>query len=172
MRDYTNNFKAIPKEIKLLNKINILFCWTKLFYPKFHGLKSFYLFFYFFQQRIIGFNRFVPWPVHFTSRVLYHKRIKVGKNSAPGLSNGCYIQGRNGIIMGNNVRIGPGVGIISANHKLDDYDCWEPSDPVIIGDNVWIGMNTVVLPKLKLWIANFTNKLMVYLYTYRSCGTV
>ena len=91
-------------------------------------------------------NGRVSWPVHFTSRVLYPKRISVGNGTAPGLSGSCYIQGRNGIKIGHNVRVGPGVGLISANHDLDDYDRWPESEPITIGNNVWIGMNAVVLP--------------------------
>ena len=100
----------------------------------------------FFPQKILRINGSVPWPVHFTSRVLYHKNITIGRRSAPGFSSGCYIQGRNGIVIGNNVRIGPGVGLVSADHCLDDYDRWEKTDPIVIGDNVWIAMNAVVLP--------------------------
>lgn len=146
MKDFTSNTVSIPIELKILGKINFLFFWVKYFYPNFRGLKSFYLFFYFFPQKIIGINRLVPWPVHFTSKILYHKKISVGINSAPGLSNGCYIQARNGIMIGNNFRMGPGSGLISANHDISDYDKWTKGDPIIIGDNVWLGMNVVVAP--------------------------
>lgn len=147
MNDYTNKK---PSELSFLDKIDFLFWWVKLFYPKFRGLKSYYLFFFFFPQRILGINRFVSWPTHFTSRILYGSRIKAGINTAPGLSNGCYIQGRNGIVFGNNVRIGPGVGIVSANHDPDNYDDWLPSIPIRIGDNVWIGMNSVIMPGVQI----------------------
>ncbi|MDD2941673.1 MAG: DapH/DapD/GlmU-related protein [bacterium] len=46
--------------------------------------------------------------------------------------------------------MGPGVGLISANHNLDDYDKWDVAEPIRIGDNVWIGMNAVVLPGVKI----------------------
>jgi acetyltransferase-like isoleucine patch superfamily enzyme len=42
--------------------------------------------------------------------------------------------------------MGPGVGLISANHDVNDYDSWPPAPPIVIGDNVWLGMNSVVLP--------------------------
>ena len=93
-------------------------------------------------------NGSVPWPVHFTSRVLYHQRIKIGKRTAPGFNSCCYIQGRNGIIIGNNVRIGPGVGLISANHNLNDYDKWDKTEPIRIGDNVWIGIMYGIVPPI------------------------
>ena len=74
----------------------------------------------------------------------------MGKSTAPGLSGSCYIQGRNGITLGNNVRLGPGVGLISANHDIDDYDRWIKTRPIKIGNNVWIGMNTVVMPGVEI----------------------
>jgi acetyltransferase-like isoleucine patch superfamily enzyme len=139
-----------PKLQKILNKLDFLFLWVKIFYPHFKGLKNYYLLFFFFPQKILRINGSCKWPVHFTSRVLFSKKIKTGYNSAPGLSNGCYIQGKNGIIIGNNVRMGPGVGLISANHNPDDFDKWIKTDPIEIGDNVWLGMNVVVLPGIKI----------------------
>ena len=45
-----------------------------------------------FMQRILGFNRKVPWPVHFTSLVGLCGNIKI-KNGIgePGYMPGCYI---------------------------------------------------------------------------------
>lgn len=150
MSGRSSQSQNVPKELALFDKISFLFSWTRIFYPRYRGTKLHYLFFYFFPQKILGINRFVPWPVHFTSKVLFAKRIKVGFNTAPGGSNGCYIQGRNGIVFGNNVRIGPGTGIVSANHDPDDYDKWLPSPPIEIGNNVWIGMNVVVTPGVRI----------------------
>ena len=128
------------------DKITLLFKWLRLFYPQAQGIHYLYLAYTFFPQKVLRINGRVPWPVHFTSRVLYYKNISVGNRTAPGLNANCYVQGRNGIKLGHNVRIGPGVGLISANHDLEDYDRWPPSAPLTIGSNVWIGMNSVVLP--------------------------
>jgi acetyltransferase-like isoleucine patch superfamily enzyme len=46
--------------------------------------------------------------------------------------------------------MGPNVGLISANHDVDDYDQWLEAPPIRVGDNVWIGMNTVVLPGVRI----------------------
>lgn len=145
--------KEIWQETKLqkfLNKIDILFIWLRIFYPNFRGMRNYYLLFFFFPQKILRINGSSSWPVHRTSRVLYAKNIKVGYNSAPGLSNACYVQGKNGICIGNNLRMGPGVGLISANHNPDNYDEWLKDKPINIGDNVWIGMNVVVLPGVNI----------------------
>lgn len=140
----------IQKLIKKLEKFEFLFVWLRIFYPKAKGINFLYLLYYFFPQKILRINGRVPWPVHFTSRVLYRKNIQVGNFCAPGASANCYIQARNGIIIGNNLRMGPGVGLISANHDLSDYDKWTKNRPIRIGDNVWIGMNSVVLPGVSI----------------------
>ncbi len=95
-------------------------------------------------------NFFAPWPVHRTSRILDAHKISLGENSAPGMSPANYIQAKNGIILGDNVKLGPGVGVISANHRTDNYGLWEKGPPVVIGDNVWIGMNCVILPGVNI----------------------
>ena len=125
----------------------LLYRFLRLFYRHVDGINPFaVLGTVFFLQKIIGFNRFVSWPVHFTSRVIYRKNIKVGARSFPGFSSHCYIQARNGIIIGKNLRMGPGVGLISANHDINNYDSWPENRPIQISDNVWIGMNSVILP--------------------------
>lgn len=135
---------------KKLEKFQFLFLWLRLFYPKAKGISFLYLLYYLIPQKLLRINGRVPWPVYFTSRVLYYKKIRVGNRTAPGINANCYIQGRNGITIGHNFRMGPGVGLISANHDIDDYDRWSPSPPIVIGDNVWIGMNSVVLPGVKI----------------------
>lgn len=104
----------------------------------------------FLAQKILGINRFISWPCHFTSKIIHAKNIKIGHRSFPGWSPGCYIQAKNGIIIGNNLRMGPNVGIISANHDKNDYDSWLNTSPINIGSNVWIGMGAVILPGVNI----------------------
>lgn len=105
---------------------------------------------YVFFQKILGFNRRVPWPVHFTSSVNQWQRITIGKRVAPGKNHGCYIQGINRIIFGDNVHIGPNVSIISANHLETNYGKHQEAQPIKIGSNVWLGANCVVLPSVNI----------------------
>jgi acetyltransferase-like isoleucine patch superfamily enzyme len=105
---------------------------------------------YAFFQRIVGINRSVPWPVHFTSTVENWNKIAIGQYVSPGASPGCYINGACGITFGTNVWIGPNVVIVSANHDINDYDKYTESEPVKIGNNVWIGANCVILPGITI----------------------
>jgi len=147
-----NNIKNIQKHwaVAFFEKLKFLFFWVRWFYPRSKGIELVYLLYYFFFQKILRINGKVPWPVHYTSRVLYTKNVKVGNRSAPGINSGCYIQGRAGISIGHNLRMGPNVGLISANHNPDNYDEWHDVGPIEIGDNVWLAMNVVVLPGIKI----------------------
>lgn len=139
-----------PGIVQRLKPLEIFFFWLRWFYPKAKGISFVYLLVYFFPQKILRINGRVPWPVHFTTRVLYRKKIKVGNRSAPGNNSGCYLQARNGIEIGHNFRMGPNVGLISSNHDISDYDRWEKMPPIRIGNNVWIGMNCVVMPGVQI----------------------
>lgn len=113
------------------------------------GLKN--LITYFFFQKILRINSHVPWPCHWSSIVSFPERIQRHYyRPYPGYLPSCYIQARNGIIIGKNVRIGPGVKLISANHDLNDYDQHCKSEPIVIGDNCWLGANAIILPGVTL----------------------
>ena len=100
-------------------------------------------------QKVLGFNRKVPWPVHWTTKVKSHEKIQPGSR-CPGLSPGCYLDGRNGIIIGKNVWIGPNVSLISMNHNTNNYENYIKDPPIIIGNNCWIGASVIILPGVKL----------------------
>ncbi len=103
---------------------------------------------YVFPQKILNLNgsRSCPWPVHYTSFVGNPERIKIlGPYTAPGRSPLCYIQAINGLVMGENIYIGPGVKIISANHDVDNFLVHVKTRPIVIGDNCWLGANSVIL---------------------------
>lgn len=68
-----------------------------------------------------------------------------------GISEFCYFAVRGNIFIGNNVIIGPGVKIFTENHSFDDTTQFfrlqnEIRKDVIIGNNVWIGSNAIILP--------------------------
>lgn len=101
-------------------------------------------------QKLFGFNRAAYWPTHFTSVISSPQNIEIGIGAAPGLSPNCYIQGMAGIKVGNYTLVAPGVGIISANHDIQNISGHKASRGVVIGDYCWIGMNSVILPEVRL----------------------
>ena len=103
----------------------------------------------YFFQKIFRVNSRFPELVNFSSTVVgedisYHRDIKTLSSFA--LSGGVYIQALNGVDLGKNILIAPGVKIISANHDFTSEKKTVVTTPVCIGDNVWIGANAVILP--------------------------
>ena len=53
------------------------------------------------------------------------------------------------VTIGDDVQIGPNVQLLTATHPLEPgprRDTWEAAQPIVIGDNVWLGGGVVVCP--------------------------
>ena len=79
----------------------------------------------------------------------YGKPVKIGK--------GCFIQqcctffGRGGITIGDGVFIGPKCNLITINHDPNpDNRSATYGLPIVIEDKVWIGINSTILPGVKI----------------------
>jgi len=131
----------LKKLIKLVGK----FCRSTYIIVDSRYSDEHYISFFIFQK-IFGINKKVPWPVNFTSYVTGYKNIKMGKKCSPGSGFYQYIQAVNGIELGDNVLMGPGVTLISANHDFQDFDKHTYTRPINIGSNVWLSANVTVLP--------------------------
>lgn len=104
-----------------------------------------------FKQKVLnmGGNRKAYWPVHWTSTVYDVENILVGVDAYPGVMNGCYIQGKGGITIGDYTQIAPQVIMVSSNHHL--YDSREHvSRPIVIGKYCWIGAGAKIMPGVEL----------------------
>lgn len=101
-----------------------------------------------FMQKVVGYNRNVPWPVSFRTEISNWKNIEFDVNDIQNFWHfGCYFQNFNGkIIVGSGTYIAPNVGLITANHNLGNLDIHDSSEAIKIGKNCWIGMNSVILP--------------------------
>ena len=81
----------------------------------------------------------------------YGINIEVGDNFYT--NHNCVILDCSKVIFGNNVFIAPNCGFYTAYHPLDFKTRnlgVEYALPITIGDNVWIGANTIVLPNVKI----------------------
>lgn len=107
---------------------------------------------YFIFQKILGFNRSVPWPVHFTSTVSGHQYISIGINTAPGASLGNYIFAKEDspISVGDFTTISSNVCIGSFNHDINNISQYVTKGGIFIGRYCWIGANAVVLSGVNL----------------------
>lgn len=156
---YAEKIKKIMKrKPTLFEKIDFLlfghlinFFYPEYYRPKYGYSKYYILFFHFLiPQKLLRLNPNTNWPIHFTSKVVDHQNIKKGVLCDPGDNLNNYIQATNGIIFGNNIELGPGVKIISSNHDNNNFRKNVKCNPIIIGNNVWIGANTIILPNVKI----------------------
>lgn len=78
--------------------------------------------------------------------------VTIGDNS--GIGNNCYLQGE--ISIGKNVMMANNVKIFTVNHKIDRLDipmCLQGNDesrPVVIGDDVWLCSDVIILPGCRI----------------------
>lgn len=102
----------------------------------------------FFMQKIVGYNRHVPFPVSHRNNVGVPDNIIFDPDDLNNFQNfGNYYQAFSGIIfIGKGTYIAPNVGIITQNHDFDNLDNHEEAKDVFIGEKCWIGMNSMILP--------------------------
>lgn len=98
--------------------------------------------------RFFTIDKSIYWPKAKTCTIKHPKNIKVGKNSQI-FKRGCYVQGGGKLIIGEYVSFATNIGIITANHDIYNQQ-QHIKGKVEIGDYCWIGMNSVILPNVKL----------------------
>lgn len=75
----------------------------------------------------------------------FGKNITFGKNVV--VQHNCSFMDRGGIPIGNNVLIGPKVNLVTLNHDFNPQNRRSTiAKPIVIKDNVWIGINSIILP--------------------------
>jgi maltose O-acetyltransferase len=90
--------------------------------------------------------------ISINKNVIIESNVYIGHNS--GISENCLISGPSYI--GNDVIIGPETFIYTTNHGFlrKDIPIWKqpktPPRPVVIGNDVWIGSRTTILPGVKI----------------------
>lgn len=83
----------------------------------------------------------------------YPYRIKIGRNVT--LNEWVYLSGFGGLAIGNDVRIGHRVSIVTSDHVYADilvpiHKQGLIDAPVVIEDDVWIGCNATILKGVKI----------------------
>ncbi len=94
----------------------------------------------------------MPFPTALTCTISSSQNIHFHPDDINNFqSPGTYFQNFKGhIYIGRGSYIAPNVGIITANHKLDNLDAHTDGKDVRIGEKCWIGMNSVILPGVVL----------------------
>lgn len=71
------------------------------------------------------------------------KKLLIGTNCH--INKNCMFDARGGLTIGNNVSISYNVTLCSAGHDVHSPSFDYISSPIVIHDNVWIGLNATVL---------------------------
>ena len=99
-------------------------------------------------QKILGFNKHIPWPVSPFIAISDPNNIVFDVNDINNFQTfGSYFQNLKAkIYIGKGTYIAPNVGIITTNHDPYNLDSYLDGKDVIIGEKCWIGMNSMILP--------------------------
>ncbi|OQY27028.1 MAG: hypothetical protein B6244_11890 [Candidatus Cloacimonetes bacterium 4572_55] len=139
--------KLIKKIIKGILRFILQYFAPPDFFTERHAIPV--LFKYFFWQRVLRINGHVDWPVHWSSVVKAPEKI-VHNESNPGMSHWVYIDGRNGIVIGENTWVASHVNMISRNHDLTDYNKFMDGPPIRIGRDCWITTGVTITAGVEL----------------------
>lgn len=103
---------------------------------------------YWFEQKVLGYGRNIPFPIPRGVIISNPKNIIFSPDDMYELqSNGCYFQTINAkLIIGKGTKIAPNCGFITSNHNFYNLNKSAEGKDIRIGENCWIGMNSVILP--------------------------
>lgn len=108
-------------------------------------------------QKIFRIDSNCRFSKNFTSRITSPEKLIIHNNSVSvykslAVSGGCYIQANAGIEIGEGTIWASNVTMVSQGHDLYDLTRApeEHVNPIVIGDNCWLGTNVTILPNIKL----------------------
>ena len=107
----------------------------------------FYFVRHFYYRTVLGIQIGKGSSIHMNTRI-NRRKIKIACNSV--INRSCYLDGRGGIDIGNNVSISPEVHIITASHDHQSKDFKYHENAIYIEDFVWIGSRSTILPGVTL----------------------
>lgn len=92
-------------------------------------------------------HRGIKWPVSPLTNIGGNSIHFYADNLDNFQSTNTYYQSYDAsIYIGRGTYIAQGVGLITSNHNIYDLDSRSGAEDIIIGEECWIGMNSVVLP--------------------------
>lgn len=101
--------------------------------------------------RLYDKEKTTPWPVNPRNSIVSPQNIHFHPDDLNNFQSfGCYFQAFGTITIGHGTYIAPNVGLITANHDPADLDTHLDPKPIVLGENCWIGMNSVILPGVTL----------------------
>jgi len=140
--------KYLYRDITSKSKRNLYFAW---FFRDLPGEFGIYLRRKWYSRLFKGCGenlRILPGTI-----ILHPEMIECGDNVSFGVYN--YVQAAGGVVIGDDVMMGPYVKIWTQNHNYDKTDVPVHQQGykykrVVIGDDVWIGANAFIMPGTEL----------------------
>ena len=118
--------------------LNYIICWL----PSYYIRNVIYKYIY-------GINIDLNCAIHLGTKFYgLGNNIKIGK--ATTINPECRIDGRAGCTIGNGVSISREVFILTMGHNYNDINFGLSGKSVIIEDNSWIGIRTMIMPGVKI----------------------
>lgn len=102
---------------------------------------------HFFYKKIYGLKMGKGSSIHLNC-FINRFNVVIGKNTA--INRRCYLDGRGGIKIGNNVSVSPEVHLITAQHEVNDPNFKYITNSIELEDYVWIGTRAIILPGVTL----------------------
>lgn len=101
----------------------------------------------------LGKNKDCKWPVSPFVTVVNPSNISFDVDDLNNFHTyGTYFQAIGKITIGKGTWIAPNVGLITANHLIENLNDHDKAKDIILGEKCWIGMNSVILPGVKLGV--------------------
>ena len=99
-------------------------------------------------QKILRINSHVKFPVSPNIKVSLNYKLQFHPDNIDNFQGiGNYYQcNLSTIKIGHGTYIAPNVGLITSNHDVKNLDLHESGMDIILGNDCWIGMNSVLLP--------------------------
>lgn len=134
-------FKTLWKVAQSANGLLLLFA-TMTGYVPWHAYR---LFIY---RNILRIKIGKQTSIHWRTRFFQPMGIKIGNNCV--IQSDVFLDGREGLSIGNDVVIGPEVMIFTLEHDVNSPTFEAKGGPVKIDDYVWISTRAMVLPNITI----------------------
>ena len=86
--------------------------------------------------------------IHMGCRIYYPWKVKVGSHST--INPNCLLDGRKGLVIGNNVSISEGTFVVSLEHDPQSPTFETRGACTTIDDYAWIGMRAMLMTGIKI----------------------
>lgn len=100
-----------------------------------------------YYRRVLGIH--IGRDTHLAMRIFftgYHHRCSVSIGDNCVVNRQCHIDGRSGVVIGNNVNVSLQCCLISLQHDHNDPQFGAVGAPIVVKDHAWLGARAVILP--------------------------